>query len=74
MSHPAPSNTVVCPLIVYTDLDVLWLLATFGEVERAGPSTRNMERFPLRDSAVFLTPLADRNTWQDLQTTLSHQL
>jgi hypothetical protein len=47
---------------------------SFGEVERAGPSTRNMERFPLRDSAVFLTPLADRNTWQDLQTTLSHQL
>jgi L-amino acid N-acyltransferase YncA len=31
-----------------------WLLASLGEVERAGTFTREMERFPLSNDAVFL--------------------
>jgi ABC transporter substrate binding protein len=36
-------------------LDDLRLLAIFGEVESTGTSTREMERRPLGNSAVFLT-------------------
>ena len=34
---------------------ILWLLASFGEVENTSTSTRDIEKLPLRNSAVFLT-------------------
>jgi hypothetical protein len=32
---------------------IQWLMATFGEVESVGPSTRKMARAALRNSAIF---------------------
>jgi hypothetical protein len=43
----------MCPRIVSTDLDVSWLLSSFGEVESAGISERKMENSSLRNDAVF---------------------
>jgi hypothetical protein len=48
---------VVYPRTVYTDLNSLRLLASFGGVETAGTSTRETEKLPLSNSAVFLTHL-----------------
>src|SRR5688500_12423394 len=54
---PPPKSWLVYPRTFYTDVDTSRLLATFGEVERAGTSTREMERFPLSNDAVFPPPL-----------------
>jgi hypothetical protein len=51
----ATCRPLVYPRAFYTDLNGLRLLATFGEVESTGTSMREMERLPLRNSAVFLT-------------------
>ena len=46
---------VECLLTVYMNLDTVWLLARFGDVERAGTSTREMGEPSIRNGAVFLT-------------------
>ncbi len=55
---PLPPNrspeVMECPRIASTDLDVLWLLARFGDVERTGASTREIQKLPPRNGAVFL--------------------
>jgi hypothetical protein len=50
-----------------------WLLATFGEVESMGTSTREMERLPLRNNAVFRTLLRPGKPGQTSKTTPFHQ-
>jgi hypothetical protein len=52
-SSCAPS-TLRCPLICYTDVDVLRLLGIFGEVESIGISTRGMDKLSSSDGGVFL--------------------
>jgi hypothetical protein len=44
---------MVCPQIVSTDLDDLWLLCILGEAESTGTSERDMENSFLRNDAVF---------------------
>jgi hypothetical protein len=38
----------------YGYLNAIRFLATFGEVESAGASMRKIEKFPLRNDAVFM--------------------
>jgi hypothetical protein len=45
-----------CPRIVSTDLGDLRLLATFGDVESVGTSTREIKKLPLGHGAVFIAP------------------
>ena len=58
---------MVCPQIVSTDLDDLWLLCILGEAESTGTSERDMENSFLRNDAVFPPALCkhgqDRLCW-----------
>ena len=50
---PLRSEVLLYPRTFYTDVNRLWLLSIFGEVESAGTSEREMESFSLRHDAVF---------------------
>jgi hypothetical protein len=61
---------MVCPQIVSTDLDDLWLLCILGEAESTGTSERDMENSFLRNDAVFPPALCKHG--QDRLCWLSH--